>query len=69
MRIHVFSNDENVLSPFRVKIYDVLDKILDVAHFVRNAIDDLTEQIDSLAVFLTHIGNVNYRRNHLRNIA
>lgn len=62
MRVDVCSNDEIVLGfPLRGKVHDVLDEILDVAHFIRNAIDDLAEQIDPRAVFLTHIGHVDYR--------
>lgn len=66
MRVHVRSDDEIVLGSFRAKVYDVLDKILDVTYFARHAIDDFTEQLYLSAVLLAYIGDVDYGRNCLR---
>lgn len=66
MRIHIFPNDEVIFGSFCTKIHNVLNKILDVARIIRNAIDDFSEQTDFLLVFLTYIGDVNYRWNRLQ---
>lgn len=66
VRIHICAYDEIILGSFRIKVHYVLNEILDVTYFIRDTADDFVEQPYFLTMFLAYIGDVNYRRNHLR---
>lgn len=67
VRVHVLTNGE-IFRLFRAKIHYVLDEILDVAHLVRDAVDDSAEQSCLLAVLLAYVGDADYGGDRLRRL-
>lgn len=66
MRIHVCAYDEIALGPLCAEVHYVLDEVLDVTHFLRDATDNPVEQPHLLAVLLAYVGDVNYGGDRLR---